>query len=95
MHSGKLDVKKEHKSKDKKIVITKPVNSVVAILYYEGEVLKKSKSFVYPHSSSGKKKIDLMVNKEYRLWLNCLWHYGYLEEDDFLLMEYKKLKQNT
>lgn len=95
MHNGKLNTKKEHKSKDKKIIITRPINSVVNLLYYEGETLKKSKSFVYPHSNSGKRQIDLLVNREYRLWLNCLWYYGYLEEDDVQLLEFKKLKENT
>lgn len=93
MNSNYIPVKKEHSSKDKKVVITKPNNACAYLLYYDGDVIKKAKVFCYPltNKTSAKKKVDKMINAEYKLWLHCLWHYGYLEEDDIQLIEYKNL----
>lgn len=96
MNSNEVSrAKKEHFSKDKKIVITNPNNSCAFLLYYDGGVIKKSKAFLYPHSTSGIKRVNKNLNQEYKLWLRCLWHYGYLEEDDVQLIEFKKLDKKN
>lgn len=41
-----------------------------------------------------RKKVDKKLNQEYKLWLHCLWHYGYLEEDDAQLIEFKAAGKN-
>lgn len=96
MNSDYIPVKKEHHSKDKKIVITNPSNSCAYLLYYDGDEIKKAKLFSYPelNNSSSRKKVDRQISKEYKLWLNCLWHYGYLEEDDTQLLEFQALDKN-
>jgi hypothetical protein len=88
-------VKKEHSSKDKKIVITKTNNNCTFLLYYDNGIIKKSKIFVYPRATSGIKKVNKSLNQEYKLWLRCLWHYGFLEEDDTQLIEFKKLDKKS
>lgn len=96
MISNEISIaKKEHSSKDKKIVITMPNNSCAFLLYYDNGVIKKSKAFIYPHAASGIKRINKELNQEYKLWLRCLWYYGYLEEDDTQLIEFKKLDKKN
>lgn len=88
------EIKKKKTAKGKDIVITNPNNNSVCLLYLDNGEVKKAKTFIYPKTLSGKKKVDLLVNREFKLWLNVLWEYGYLEDDDFLLIEYKN-KQNA
>lgn len=97
MNSNDIQIKKQHSSKDKKIVITKPNNNSSFLLYYDNGVIKKAKVFNYPllGSSSSKKQVDRMLMKEYKLWLKCLWYYGYLEEDDVQLIEFQTLDKNN
>ena len=87
--------KKEHSSKDKKVVITKPNNSCAFLLYFDNDVIKKSKAFIYPHTTSGIKRVNKELNQEYKHWVRCLWHYGYLEEDDVQLLEFKRLDKKS
>lgn len=96
MNSTVIPLKKEHKSKNKKIVITSPNNSCSFLLYYDNGEVKKAKVFCYPTFGSLKqrKKVDKKLNQEYKLWLHCLWHYGYLEEDDAQLIEFKAAGKN-
>lgn len=86
------EVKKSKASKDKRIEIVK-ADRCVYLLYYDKDEVKKSKIFLYPiHGTNSEiSKVDKMVNKEYKLWKNCLWHYGYLEDDDRQLIEFKML----
>lgn len=90
-------IKKSKKSKDKQIVLTNLDKNTVCLLYYDNGLIKKSKIFIYPMlcTNSEKSKVDRLVNKEYKLWLHCLWHYGYLEEDDVQLLEYQTLDKNN
>ena len=46
-------------------------------------------------TGTGIKKINKELNQEYKLWLRCLWYYGYLEEDDTQLIEFKKLDKKN
>ena len=96
MNSTTIPVKKEHKSKDKKIVITSPNNLCSYLLYYDNGEIKKAKAFYYPllGSPSQKKKVDKNLRREYKLWLHCLWYYGYLEEDDVQLIEFQTLDKS-
>ena len=84
---------KSKKSKDKEIAILDTNLGCCYLVYYDEEKrIKKSKIFCYPRNedNSGKRKVDRLINAEFKLWIQCLWHYGYLEEDDFQLIEFKK-----
>lgn len=93
MNSNTIEIKKQHSSRDKKIVITKVNNSCSFLLYYDKGEIKKAKVFNYPLLGTQKdiKEVDRIISQEYKLWLHCLWHYGYLEADDYQLLEYKNL----
>lgn len=91
-NSDQIIEKKHHNSKNKKVVITKENNGCSFLVYYDGNKIKKSKAFFYPQmgTATDKKEVDRQISYEYKLWLKCLWHYGYLEEDDSQLIEFKK-----
>lgn len=85
--------KKKKVSKDKMVTLLDLGNNCSCLVYYDKGQIKKSKIFLYPsHSTNAmKKSIDRKINAEYKLWVKCLWHYGYLEEDDMQLMEFANL----
>lgn len=97
MNNNLIEAKKQHVSRDKKIVITKTNNSCSFLLYYDKGEIKKAKIFLYPvyGTQKDKKEVDRKLNQEYRLWLHCLWYYGHLEEDDWQLTEYQMLDKNN
>ena len=67
------------------------------LLYQEKGIIKKAKLFLEPYNSTNrvKKYLNHSLNEEYHLWLDCLYHYGYLEEDDAQLLEYKRLDKKN
>ena len=95
-NSNDLHQKKKKVSRDKIITIIDLGNNCSCLVYYDNGQIKKAKAFYYPQHATNavKKSIDRKINAEYKLWLNCLWHYGYLEEDDIQLIEYKRLDKN-
>lgn len=98
INSNNLQQKKKKSSKDKEVAIIELGSNCSCLVYYDNGLIKKSKAFYYPQhpTNAVKKSIDRRINAEYKLWLKCLWHYGYLEEDDIQLLEYKRLdKKNT
>lgn len=92
-NSNNFRQKKKKASKDKVITIIDLGNNCNCLIYYDNGQIKKAKAFYYPQHATNavKKSIDKKINAEYKLWLKCLWYYGYLEEDDMQLLKYEAL----